>query len=115
MNVTVFVDGSIVYSPTFLPFSSTASTGVPAATGFPSLSRRTAELALIATDFSTPSIVALPGANTTVPDCASPWIFEDSAGVAVGLTPTIDGVYFVSTLVPLLSSACTFAGTTGPT
>ena len=39
----------------------------------------------------------------------------ESAGVAVGLTPTIDGVYLVSTLVPLLSSACTFAGSTGPT
>ena len=115
MNVTVLVAGSIVYSPTFLPFESTASTGVPGATGLPSLSSRTAELALIATDFSSPAIVALPGANATVPDCASPWIFDDSAGVAVGLTPTIDGVYLVSTLVPLLSSACTFAGTTGPT
>ena len=72
MNVTVFVAGSIVYSPTFLPFSSTASTGVPAATGFPCLSRRTAEFSLIATDFSVPSIVALPGAKFTVPDCTAP-------------------------------------------
>ena len=115
MNVTVLVAGSIVYSPTLFPFASSASTGVPGATEFPCLSSKTAELALIATDFSTPAIVALPGANATVPDCASPWIFVDSAGVAVGLTPTIDGVYLVSTLVPLLSSACTFAGSTGPT
>ena len=69
VNVTVLVAGSIVYSPTLFPSGSTASTGVPAATGLPCLSRRTAELALIATDFSTPSMDALPGANATTPDC----------------------------------------------
>ena len=46
----------------------------------------------MATDFSTLSIVALPGANVTTPDCTSPWMFVDSAGVAVGATPTICGV-----------------------
>ena len=61
-----------MYSPTFFPFASSASTGVPAVTGLPCLSRRTAEFALIATDFSTPSMVALPGAKATTPDCTSP-------------------------------------------
>ena len=46
----------------------------------------------MATVFSAPEIVAFPGANATTPDCSSPWIFVDSAGVAVGLTPTIVGV-----------------------
>ena len=72
VKVTVFVAGLIVYSPTLFPFSSSASTEVPAATLFPCLSRRTAEFSLIATDFSVPSIVALPGANATVPDCTAP-------------------------------------------
>ena len=70
---------------------------------------------MIATDFSTLSIVALPGANATTPDCSSPWMFVDSAGVAVGVTPTICGVYVVFTTVPFTSSACTFAGNTLPT
>ena len=42
-------------------------------------------------------------------------MFEESAGVAVGFTPTIDGVYVVFTTVPFTSSACTFAGNTLPT
>ena len=79
-----------MYSPTLFPFSSKASTGPVASvpSGFSSL----AELALIGTDFSTPSIVVLPGANVTVPSCVSPCTPVDSSGVAVGVTPTIFGV-----------------------
>ena len=92
VNVTLLVAGSIVYSPTLFPSGSKASTGVPGATGLPEASSRTAELALIGTDFLTPSTVVSPGANDTVQSCGCPWIPEDSAGVAVGVTPTICGV-----------------------
>ena len=67
MKVTLLVAGSIVYSPTLFPCGSKASTGVPGATGLPEASRRTAELALIGTDFFSPPIVVSPGANETVP------------------------------------------------
>ena len=92
VKVTLFVAGSIVYSPTLFPSGSKASTGVPGATGLPEASSNTAELALIGTDFFSPSTVVSPGANDTVPSCGCPWIPEDSAGVAVGVTPTICGV-----------------------
>ena len=90
MNVTLLVAGSIVYSPTLFPSGSKASTGPVASV--PSAFSNLAELALIGTDFLTPSTVVSPGANDTVPSCGCPWIPEDSAGVAVGVTPTMCGV-----------------------
>ncbi len=103
MKVTLLVAGSIVYSPTLFPCGSKASTGPVASepSGFSNL----AELALIGTDFFSPPIVVSPGANDTVPSCVSPCTPVDSSGVAVGVTPTIFGVYVVETFVPFLSSA----------
>ena len=90
MKVTLLVAGSILYSPTLLPFSSNASTGPVASE--PSAFNNLAEFALIGTDFFSPPIVVSPGANDTVPSCVSPCTPADSSGVAVGVTPTIDGV-----------------------
>ena len=75
------------------------------------------EVSSIATDFSVPSISALPGANVTSFDCSTPCTSVDVAGLAVGLTPTINGVYSAGSGVgvPLISTRWTFAGTTGPT
>ena len=72
---------------------SAAYAGTVASVGtLPSAFTNLAEPALSATVFSVPEIVAFPGANATTPDCSSPWMFVDSAGVAVGTTPTIVGV-----------------------
>ena len=60
---------------------------------------------LIATVFSTPSTVTVPPLNSGLPVCVAPWISSVSAGVAVGVTGTISGVYVVSTLIPFELSA----------
>ena len=69
------------------PFASSAFTAVPAATGLPCLSRRTAELSLIGTSTS-------PAVNVGIPFCVSPWIPVEVASLAVGVTPVTVGVYF---------------------
>ena len=73
------------------------------------------EVGSIATDFSVPSIFALPGANVTSFDCSIPCTSVEVAGFAVGLTATMTGVYSASTDVPFVSWRWTLAGWTGPT
>ena len=60
--------------------------------GFPVSSNSLNEVVSIGTSFSTPLIVVLPGLNVTSLDCSTPCTSVESAGVALGVTPTILGV-----------------------
>ena len=60
--------------------------------GCPFSSNSLYEVVSIGTSFSTPLTVALPGLKVTSFDCSTPCASVVSAGEAVGVTPTIDGV-----------------------
>ena len=100
---------SIVYVPS--PSTTTLSVGFPVV-GSISFG---AFVSSIGTTFSSPLIVTFPPLNSGNPVCALPWTSVVLAGVAVGLTGLIFGVYVVLTGVPFISAAWIVTGGTGPT
>ena len=100
---------SIVYVPS--PSTVTESTGLPV---LGSISFG-AFVSSIGTTFSSPLTVTFPPLNSGNPVCALPWISVVLAGVAVGLTGVIFGVYVVCTGVPFISAAWIVTAGTGPT
>ena len=58
---------------------------------------------------------AVPPVNIIGCFWVAPCTSSDVAGLAVGLTPTITGVYSASTVVPFISWRWTIAGCTAPT
>ena len=78
-----------VYVPITSPAGFLAGTDVA---GCPSSPNNVNELGSSGTSFSPPLTVALPGLKVTSLDCSTPCTSVVSAGEAVGVTPTIDGV-----------------------
>ena len=92
MYVTLFVVGSIEYSPILLPSGPITSCFAVGSNGFPSWSNSLALPSWIATVSFVPFTVTVPPVNDTVPSWVCPWGAFDSAACPCGLTGTMFGV-----------------------
>ena len=106
LNVIIPVVGSTTYLPTSTPLLSAGISVTSAPVGSTNL---IVSFLIGATGF--------PSLNKVVASwvCSLPWISFVLAGVAVGLTGVIFGVYVVFTVVPLVSAAWIVTGGTDPT